>query len=276
MITLAVFDMAGTTIDDGGAVYRALQLAVEETGVAVAPEHLQTWMGAEKRSAIRALIELGGGDPDEPTGRGDGGGSARDGKVDRAFERFRTILGELYRDDPPVAMPGVPEAIAELQGRGIRVALTTGFSRDVATGILDRLGWVVRLGGIEGMDMDMGLDVDVNVTSAAGGQDANSGGDAARVVIDALVCADEVAAGRPAPYMIHRAMERTGTLSTDEVLVAGDTVVDVQAGANSGAAITIGVLSGKLGRDDFAGEPYTEVLESVAAIPAYTSRAAEL
>lgn len=238
MITLAAFDMAGTTIDDGGAVYRALQIAVEETGVTVAPEHLQTWMGAEKRSAIRALIELGGGDPDRTD----------DNTVDRAFARFRTILGELYRTNPPVAMPGVPEAIAELRARGIRVALTTGFSRDVATGILDQLEWELESGA----------------TGGPGGA-----GSSTRVIVDALVCADEVSAGRPAPYMIHRAMERTGTLRTDEVLVAGDTVVDVQAGAHSGAAITIGVLTGKLGRDDFAGEPYTELLDSVAAIPAY-------
>ncbi len=84
MITLAVFDMAGTTIDDGGAVYEALRLAVEETGVWVSPEDLQTWMGAEKRAAITALVELGGGDPNDPVD-----------KVDRAFDRFRELLTEL-------------------------------------------------------------------------------------------------------------------------------------------------------------------------------------
>ncbi|WP_275003379.1 hypothetical protein [Promicromonospora iranensis] len=28
-------------------------------------------------------------------------------------------------------------------------------------------------------------------------------------VIDAVVCTDDVPAGRPAPYLVHRAMERT-------------------------------------------------------------------
>jgi phosphonatase-like hydrolase len=125
----------------------------------------------------------------------------------------------------------------------VQVALTTGFSVDVAEGILDQLGWIV------------------------GDSDGSASADAVR--LDALVCGDEVAAGRPAPYMIHRAMERTGTLDASEVLVAGDTAVDVQAGAHSGAAITIGVLSGKLARDAFEGQTYTELLESVAAIPAY-------
>ena len=245
MITLAAFDMAGTTIDDGGAVYRALQLAVEETGVEVAPADLQTWMGAEKRAAIRALIELGGGDPDAPIDR-----------VDRAFDRFRAILDELYQAEPPVAMPGVPKAIATLRAHGIKVALTTGFSRDVATGILERLGWVVA-------SNDSASESDASVPENT------------VTIVDALVCADEVAAGRPAPFMIHRAMERTGTHRTDDVLVAGDTIVDVRAGANSGASVTVGVLSGKLGRSDFEGEPFTALLDSVAEIPAYLSITAD-
>lgn len=236
-ISLAVFDMAGTTIDDGAAVYRALQLAVEETGATVAPHDLQAWMGTEKRAAITALIELGGGDPAAVDGAGDG-------IVDRAFVRFQEILGELYRAQPPVAIAGVPEAIASLRGAGVRVALTTGFSREIATGILDRLGWEV--GG------------DIGAGSSASGT----------VRIDALVCGDEVAAGRPAPYMIHRAMERTGVLDVAEVAVAGDTLVDVQAGANSGAALVYGVLTGELDREAFAGQRCTGVLDSVTDIPA--------
>lgn len=237
MITLAVFDMAGTTIDDGGAVYDALRIAVEETGVAVAPADLQTWMGAEKRAAIAALIELGGGDPEHPAG-----------KVDAAFGRFRELLDELYTAQPPTPIPGAPEAIAALRASGVRVALTTGFSRDVAEGLLEQLGWVV------GADDGAGVDAGTELGS---------------LQLDALVCGDEVAAGRPAPYMIHRAMERTGTLAVSEVLVAGDTAVDVEAGANAGAAITLGVLTGKLDRAAFDGRPCTAVLDSVADVPAF-------
>lgn len=237
MISLAVFDMAGTTINDGGAVYRALEQAVTETGVTVSPTHLQTWMGAEKRAAITALITLGGGDPHTPAD-----------KVAHAFDRFRSLLAEFYAAEPPTALDGIPEMIAELRSRGIKVGLTTGFSRDVATGILDRLGWII----------------------GADPHEPGAFGDA--VVVDALVCGDEVAQGRPAPYMIHRVMEQTGTHDVASVLVAGDTVVDVQAGANSGAAVTIGVLTGKLGRDDFAGQPYTELLPSLAELPASLDR----
>ena len=40
----------------------------------------------------------------------------------------------------------------------------------------------------------------------------------------------DVAQGRPAPYMIFRAMERTGITSVAEVLNIGDTVLDIQSG----------------------------------------------
>lgn len=231
MITLAAFDMAGTTVNDGGAVYRALENAVTETGVAVTPENLQTWMGVEKREAITALIELGGGVAD-------------DAKVAATFDRFRVLLDEYYTAVPPTPIDGVPAAIAELQAAGIKVALTTGFSRDVAESILSGLGWTV---------------------SADADAPAGSGG----VRVDALSCGDDVAAGRPAPFMIHRVMEATGVTNVADVLVAGDTAVDVRSGVNSGAAISIGVLSGKLEREGFSGEQPTAILDSVAAIPAY-------
>lgn len=228
MLSLAVFDMAGTTVNDGGAVYRALEQAVTETGARVAATDLQTWMGAEKRAAITALIGLGGGDP------------APASKIDAAFARFQAILAEVYAAEPPTPIDGAVEAIAALRERGMKIGLTTGFSHDVAHALLAQLGWVV------------GETAPPGVTR-----------------IDTITCGDEVAAGRPAPYMIHRVMEATGTLDVNEVLVAGDTIVDVQAGAASGAAVTIGVLSGKLDREAFAGQPFTAVLGSIAELPAF-------
>lgn len=221
MIELAALDMAGTTIDDYGMVYTALQQAVEETGAPVAPASLQLWMGADKVSAITALMELGGQEP------------APD-RVAAAFGRFRTILDDGYRAKPPVALPGVPEAIATLRARGIKVALTTGFDDGVARPLLDMLGWSV--------------------------------GSGAECTVDALVTTSDVAAGRPAPYMIHRAMERTGVVSVAAVLAAGDTAVDVQAGRNAGA-VSVGVLTGKLTRELLAGLPCDHVVDGVADIP---------
>ncbi len=60
MIELVVLDMAGTTVDEHGDVYRALEESVKATGATVNADDLQTWMGADKTEAIAALMELGG------------------------------------------------------------------------------------------------------------------------------------------------------------------------------------------------------------------------
>jgi len=220
MIEMVAFDMAGTTIDDHGSVYEALQRCVEETGASVTTADLQLWMGTDKVEAITALMGLGGIDPTPES-------------VARAFERFREILAESYRDRPPVALSGVEDALRALRARGVAVALTTGFSSDVASALLDSLGWTI---GSRPSDL-----------------------------IDAVVTTSDVPAGRPAPYLIHHAMERLGVQDVRAVLAAGDTLVDVRAARNAGV-IAVGVLTGKLSRAELEAEPHDYVLESVVDV----------
>lgn len=219
MIELAVFDMAGTTIEDHGLVYQALRGSVEETGATVSAADLQLWMGTDKVSAINALMRLGGV---EPVGE----------SVHRAFGRFRELLAAFYARQPPIALPGIETALQTLRTRGIKIALTTGFDDDVAYPLLKSLGWSVGPAGL----------------------------------LDAVVTTTDVRAGRPAPYMIQRAMERTNTLDTRKVLSAGDTLVDVQSAQNAGV-LSIGVLTGSLTAEDFASVAPDYVLPSVAQVP---------
>lgn len=64
-------------------------------------------------------------------------------------------------------------------------------------------------------------------------------------------------------------MERTGTKDVRTVLVAGDTAVDVEAGAASGAGIVLGVETGALTAADFSAFDGAQSLPSVAEIPAF-------
>jgi phosphonatase-like hydrolase len=217
MIELAVFDVAGTTVDEGGTVYRVLAETVRAAGGDPSPAQIEAWMGASKREAIQALLTASGADASDPV-------------ADAGFADFRARLAAAYQAEPPAAFDGVPELIAELRAGGVKVALTTGFDRETTAALLSTLDWT------DG-------------------------------VLDAVVCIDDVAAGRPAPYMIFHAMEATGVTDVRRVLVAGDTVRDVEAGRNAGAAVVVAVTTGEVPAATLEAAGPTHVLPGVTAIP---------
>lgn len=217
MIELLVLDIAGTTVDEGGTVYRVLADTVRAAGVDPTPAQIEQWMGASKREAIQALLLGSGAD-------------GSDAAVDAAFEDFRHRLTTAYRENPPEPFPGVTDMIATLRASGVKVALTTGFDRGVTTALLASIGW-------DG------------------------------TMLDAVVCIDDVAGGRPAPYMIFRAMELTGTRDVRTVLTAGDTVRDVQAGRNAGAGVVVAVSTGEVGVEALTAASPTRVLVGAVEIP---------
>ncbi|RIX28031.1 phosphonatase-like hydrolase [Amnibacterium setariae] len=217
-IRLASLDMAGTTIDEGGAVYAVLRESVERaTGQDVPDDLLSRWSGTDKREAIVGLLVALHQDVRQ---------------ADAVFAAFSDDLAAAYEADPPVLLPGVREAVAQLRSDGVRVALQTGYRREVAEGLLDAVGWRV------------GADV------------------------DALVTAEDVTASRPAPYLVFRTMEATGVVDVREVLVAGDTVNDVTAGTRAGARFVVGVLTGAHTVAELGAARHTHLLASLADVPA--------
>lgn len=128
MYALAVLDMAGTTINDRGEVYRVLREATEREGASYTDAQFQQWMGTEKKWAIRNLLAIGGV-------------TVTDELAESAWQWFRAELRRTYTDRPPVPLPGVEDALRALRGRGVTVGLTTGFSREITDLILDALGW---------------------------------------------------------------------------------------------------------------------------------------
>ncbi|MDN5636172.1 MAG: HAD hydrolase-like protein, partial [Brevibacterium sp.] len=128
MIELAIFDMAGTTIDDRDEVYRVLREATEREGANYTDEVFQKWMGTEKKWAIENLLRLGGVEVDDEL-------------HEKTWEWFRQELRRTYTDNPPKPLPGIEEALATLREQGIKVALTTGFAREIADLIFSSMGW---------------------------------------------------------------------------------------------------------------------------------------
>ena len=94
-------------------------------------------------------------------------------------------------------IPGVLEALTRIREQDIAIAGTTGYDQQM-------MGIVV-----DGM-RDQGL------------------------TLDAAVCAEDVASGRPAPWMIFRAMEATNVSPPFSVVKIGDTIPDIEAGVRAG------------------------------------------
>jgi phosphonoacetaldehyde hydrolase len=107
-------------------------------------------------------------------------------------------------NDHAELVPGTLETMAALRSRGIRIGGTTGYFQAAA----DRCYTAAEKQGYKP---------------------------------DFCVCADEVAAGRPAPWMVFRVMERAGVYPASSVVKIGDTVADIEEGLNAGVW-SVGVI----------------------------------
>jgi len=220
-IRLVIFDLAGTTVEDDGQVPRAFEAALAERGIDADADAIQRVRGSSKREAIRRFL------PPTPD---------RDRLADETYRSFRDHLTRLYRTDGIRSVEGAAQVFAWLKARRIRLALNTGFDRDITTLLLDALQW--------------------------------------NDVADAVVCGDDVDRGRPAPDMILRAMRLTGVDSAREAANVGDTVLDLEAADRAGVAWNIGVLTGAHGRAALEPVPHTHLLDSVRDLPSLWERAA--
>ncbi len=156
-----------------------------------------------------------------------------DPRVTAITEDFRNMLEAEFQSHAVIQIPGAEATFGWLRERGILIGTTTGYHRGLTDILLDRLGW--------------------------------------RDTFQATVCSDEVALGRPAPYMIFHAMEKAGVVSVSQVITVGDTPLDLQAGANAGLRGVVGVLSGAHKLERLKQERHTHILPSVAELPSIMS-----
>ncbi len=128
-IELVVFDMAGTTVQDGGVVERAFQRASETTGVA-------DWMPpAEALDYVRKTMGQSKIDVFTHLARGD-----RDAAKD-ATAAFEAAYATIIATDGVDEVPGAADTFGAVRDAGLQVALTTGFSPVTRDAILTALGW---------------------------------------------------------------------------------------------------------------------------------------
>jgi len=213
-VQLVVFDIAGTTIADRGEVMAAFAAAVAAHRLPADAAFIHARRGLPKRQVLAELVTARDGSP-QPAA------------AERAYETFRQTLDFRYRHDGVAAISGAAQTFATLQERGFKVALNTGFDREIAELLLNAVGW------LDGR-------------------------------LDAVVCGDEVEHGRPAPDLIYEAMRRCGVADPGAVVVVGDTPADLEAGHAAGVAQVIGVLSGAHDAESLGQHAPSRLIASVA------------
>lgn len=211
---LVVFDLAGTIVDDGAQIVGAFCAALQPYGVTLSKDEVARLRGTSKREAIARLLPP---TPDHAE------------RVVETYAAFRRTLLSGYETVPVTPVPGAAALFDRLRRAGTRIALNTGFDREMTAAVLAHAGWSGEM-------------------------------------FDAVVCGDDVSAGRPAPYMIFRAMESAQVTSVHDVMAVGDTVNDLQAAFNAGMRWNVGVLSGAHDRATLEAAPHTHILPTVATI----------
>lgn len=117
--------------------------------------------------------------------------------VDQMYADFLPLQLEVLADHSEV-LPGVVEVARELRARGIAIGSSTGYTQALMAGVAARA-------------REQGFTPDV------------------------LVCSDDVAPGRPAPWMLLEAARRLNAFPVRHLVKVDDTQVGIDAGRNAGA-----------------------------------------
>lgn len=129
-ITLVVFDMAGTTVQDTGLVRQSFLAADEHAGLSRTEadrEQMLRYVGETMgQSKIVVFRHLARGNEDQ---------------AQAANKEFERCYAQLVVDGHCTAIPRAQEVMTSFRSQGVKTALTTGFARETQSAIIDALGW---------------------------------------------------------------------------------------------------------------------------------------
>ena len=212
---LVIFDWAGTMVDFGCmAPVAALEEAFQRRGVILDQAAIRADMGKAKADHVRALLAQ----PSVAAAwTAATGAAASEADVSALMDDLAPLMRNAAAEASEL-IPGAAETVAMLRAAGIKIASSTGYTREMMTPVLAR--------------------------AAAQGY-----------APDHLVCAGATPQGRPSPLMIYKACADLGVWPFSRVIKVDDSETGVEEGKAAGC-FTIGVAgSGNgvgLSHDDFS------------------------
>ncbi len=197
---LVIFDWAGTMVDFGcRAPVAALIEAFARHGVTLDEATVRADMGKAKADHVRALLAQPEVAAAWEAANGRPGGEA-------GVTALMDDLGPLMREaaaDAAELIPGAAQTVAALRAAGLKIASSTGYTREMMAPVLIRA--------------------------------AEQG-----YVPDHLVCANETPEGRPSPLMIYKACAELGVWPLSRVVKVDDSEAGVAEGRAAGC-FSVGV-----------------------------------
>lgn len=201
---MVVFDMAGTTVDEDNVVYKTLQEAIVKHSISVTlDEVLKHGAGKEKLQAIADILEQ----TNNPSSTE---------FVKKIYDYFIEKLTRNYENLQVKALPNVERVFKELMDRKIKVVLNTGYIRETAESLIEKLGW------------ELSVDYDL------------------------LVTASDVKQNRPQPDMILLAMSVLNISDPLGIIKVGDSGIDILEGRNANCGLNIGITTGAQTREQLS------------------------
>lgn len=195
-----VFDWAGTTVDFGS---RAPALVfVEVFRRSGVPIEMEEARGPMGKAKRDHIASILALPRVAQQWRQRFGRSPGDDDVQRLYEEFLPLQKATLAEHSDV-IPGIARAVAACRELGLKIGSSTGYTRELMEVVAPRAA-------------EQGYAPDV------------------------ILCADDVPAGRPAPWMLFRAAERLNVYPMRTVVKVDDTPVGIEAGRNAGTW-TVGI-----------------------------------
>jgi len=131
-IKLAVFDMAGTTVNENNIVYKTVQKVINDLGFNVSlNDVLEYGAGKEKHQAITDVLQ----------------NCTEAEEIEKlaaeAFASFKPELEIAYNTNEIATFEGMIPFFKKLKDNGIKVVLNTGYDSKTANKLLSKLNWKV-------------------------------------------------------------------------------------------------------------------------------------
>jgi len=128
-ISMVVFDMAGTTVDERNVVYHTLHKAIEKFCPTISFEEVLLYgAGKEKLQAIRETLIGTNNEMSEEN-------------IHAIFQDFLQLLDLAYQNLMVIPTKNTEQLFKDLRALNIQVVLNTGYNRVTATSLINKLNW---------------------------------------------------------------------------------------------------------------------------------------